>query len=238
MPLGQASILKGAKLFTEAVHGAYYYAFSPKGATNTHSEAYANVVLPTASQMKCQGTGCKRNAYICLGVSAASGAGDGVDLGISYTGNGWHPYYYDVAGDIGARYNNATYTAPDTATNAIIIAKPISATKVGLYVRFVNSRGATVGNIFDQTLTVSSHTWSRFFRFASLVPTGTDNQSDSTYMLGGKFTGLGLYNKTTKVYDTFGIYTNRIQDAWIWSHPKCQVTATSNSDTFTIDHWA
>lgn len=235
MPLGQPTIIKGRNLFNEATHGAYYYAFSGAGtySSTKYTEAFANIVLPT--QIKNQGIGSKRNGFVSLGVGGATGAGDGVDCGIKNDGTGWYPCYLDVS----HKYDEfPAFKAPSSATNAKIVVTPVNPTTINVLVQFLNSSGANVGTTFYQPIVVTSHTWSRFYRFASLVPEGTDNQQDSTYMKGGKFINLGLFNKVTGKYDPWGIGTSLISDAWTWSNPRAQVTYTNNGDTFDIDHWA
>jgi hypothetical protein len=235
--------LKGTPRFEEENHGAHYYAYSPEISTSLYSEAFANIVLPTSLDNTPYGvpaTYTKRNAYIALGISSPEG---GVDLGITNTGSGWKPVSYDVKSKVFTTYDN--YIADSTATNALIVVKPVSSTKVGLYVNFVNSSGTSV-TMYDSSndgdITVGSRTtWNYYYRFASLVQdpgTATDYRTDSTYMLGGSFTNLGLYNTNTSSYSTWGINGTLIEKAWIMYYPKCQVSYTSNSDSFTIDHWA
>ena len=245
---------KGTPIFQEYNHGAHYYAFSPTLSTSVYTEAFANIVLPTSFQnIPVGGTAqyARRNGFISLGIYGTTAANHeyGVDLGIINTGNGWRPFYYDVASkeqgatDYSQDFTN--YTAGGTATNAIIVVKPLGATSVGLYVRFVNSAGSTLLT-FDQTLSVNYRSsWFKYYRFASLVQdlpkTADDVRTDSTYMLGGKFTNLGLYNTYQAAYKPWGLYSTSpelISDFWIMYYPKCNVTYTNNSDSFSIDHWA
>ncbi len=233
--------------------GAHYYAYSPVLSTSVYTEAFANIVLPTAFQNIPIGVSAQyasRNGYICLGLRGQRPSGDssGVDIGLLNTGNGWRPFYYDVASgeDEATDYSEdfSDYIASSSATNAIIVVKPMGATSVGLYVRFVNSAGTTLLT-FDQTLPVNYRaSWSQYYRFASLIPslsTASSINTDSTYMLGGQFTNLGLYNQSTGVYYPWGLYSTSpelISDYWTVYHPRCNVTYTNNSDSFTIDHWA
>lgn len=55
-----------------------------------------------------------------------------------------------------------------------------------------------------------------YYRFASLVndPKESDNQEDGTYMLGGNFNGLALYNRNTSTYENWGMSSNLVNQAW------------------------
>lgn len=140
-----------------------------------------------------------------------------------------------------------SYVAPSNATNAKIVVKPVSTTKVHMYIQFLNSSGQNVGTAFDQDISLRYGSFSssggniscRYYRFASLVPNnGQDNQMDSSYMIGGQFTNLGLYNRNTSTYDTWGINTARVTDAWKVSPERITLSYGSNYDTFKIDHWS
>lgn len=229
-------VLKGKALFVESNTGSHYYAFSPSLSTSRYKEVMANIVLPT--QLELKGTGSQvKYAYISLGIGGPLAAGDAVDLGICNHGSGWYPVYNDVVGKTGKHYTD--YTAPSTATNAMIVVKPIDSTHVGLYVEFRNAAGATVGKVFNQSIQVTKTNWSRYYRFASLLDFGSNPMNDSTYMIGGKFTSLQIYDSTAGKYLPWGIYTDYISDAWIVGFNKCQVLdITSTSETFRIDNWA
>ena len=223
-------VLKGSALFTEQGVGAHYYAFSGYG--TGYSEAFSNIKLPTGFNNR-----NIRNGYISLGVT---GTAHGVDMGLRNSGSGWHPYVYDVGHNFSAF---TQYTAPRTATNAVIVVKPISTTKIAMYIRFVNAAGQTVGTTFDRTITVSSGNFvysggriaCRYYRFASLVPTGNDNQSDGTYMTGGQFTNCQLYNRSN--YVSWGINTPRVTNAWKVSSSKITLTYGATNDSFNIRHF-
>lgn len=172
----------------------------------------------------------------------------GVDVGIVNQGDGWMPCYYDTKAFSGTSHYGGNYTeyiADSSATNALMVVKPgANLSHVHLFVQFLNSSGVAICT-FDQELLVAERSkWSRYYRFASLVQDlpqdAPDVQTDETYMTGGKFTNLGLYNKSTGSYEAWGIHNanNLVQDAWIMYLPKCQVTTTDNSDSFTIMHWA
>ncbi len=240
--------IKGTAIFEEEGHGAHYYAFSDDLYTTTYSEAFANIVLPTTFQnIPSDGSAqySRRNGFISLGIY---GSGNGVDLGIVNKGNGWMPCYYDTkAYDIYGNHYGAefsSYMANSSATNAIIVAKPINSSTVGLYVQFLDANGNQVVEFSRNNLPVVSRTWSKYYRFASLVQdlpqTAPDDRTDGTYMLGGSFTNLALYNTTASSYYPWGIWTTSpatlIHDAWIMYYPKCQVSTTNNSDSFSIDH--
>lgn len=249
-----AQILKGYAIFEDANHGAHYYAYSPTLSTSQYTEAFANIVLPTSFQNIPVGSGIqyqRRHAFICLGITGnVTNYGlYGVDVGIINKGSGWMPFYYDVASSIDGKIDCSEefddYIAGNTATNAIIVVKPVGLSHIGLYVRFVNSAGTTLVT-FDETLPVNTRTsWSKYYRFASMVPNVKnvpDVRTDSTYMLGGKFTNLGLYNAYQSTYYQWGVTATTpaelVENAWIMYYPKCQVLVFNNKDEFTIDHWA
>lgn len=229
--IDDVTVLKGSALFAERGAGAHYYAYS--GYSNTYSEAFANIKLPTGFN----NNNGARNGYISLGIT---GSVHGIDLGLRNDGSGWHPYAYDVG--VGPFMTFEEYTAPSTATNAIITVKPVNSTTVHLYIQFVNSSGANVGRAFDRDITVSSGNlvssggkmMCRYYRFASLVPVGTDNQSDGTYMTGGQFTNCQLYNGSS--YVSWGINTARVTNAWKVSSDKITLSYTTYNDTFAIRH--
>ena len=112
-----------------------------------------------------------------------------------------------------------------------------------MYVQFLDSSGSNVGTMFDQDISVAANnlTFSssgnpicRFYRFASLVPTGTDNRNDGTYMTGGQITNCQLYNGSS--YVSWGINTARVSDAWK-VYPSCiSLSYTQYNDTFAISH--
>lgn len=224
------SVIKGSALFAQSGAGAHYYAFS--GYNNSYSEAFSNIKLPTGFYNK----NGARNGYVSLGIQ---GSVHGIDLGLANTGSGWFPYCYDV--------NNSfttftQYKAPSNATTAKIVVKPVSTTKVHMYIQFLNSAGANVGTAFDRDITVTSGNLKtsnskimcRYYRFASLVPTGTDNQSDGTYMTGGQFTNCLLYDRSK--YVSWGIGTARMTNVWKVSPSKITLTYTEYNDTFNIRH--
>lgn len=223
-------ILKNSARFKSTGAGAHYYVYSDYG--NTYSEASANVLLPTGFENN-HGA---RNGYISLGIT---GSVHGIDVGIGNTGSGWFPYAYDV----GAAFTTyKDYLAPETATNAIISVKPVDTETVHMYVDFLDASGHHVGRTFDCDIKVTggnlvmqdNKIMCRFYRFASLVPVGEDDQSDGTYMTGGRFTQCRLYNGTGHV--SWGIDTDRVTDAWEISSSKISVSYTTYHDTFDIHH--
>lgn len=160
-------------------------------------------------------------------------------MGLGNEGNGWYPCLYDV------NHNMLTfkdYIAPSNATNAKIVVKPVNTTTVHMYIQFLNSAGTNVGKTFDRDITVSSGNlvysggkiMCRYYRFASLVPLATDNQSDGTYMTGGQITNCQLYNGSN--YVSWGIGTARVTNAWKVSSSKITLSYTTYNDTFNIRH--
>lgn len=229
------SMIKGSYVFTpEQDKGAHFYAFSSM--STTYTEAFANIVLPTGFN----NANNTRNAYLCLGIQGTLG---GIDLGLQNVGTGWRPYYYDVAGKIGASYS--AYTAPSSTTNAVIVVKPVNTTTVHMYIKYLDASGNQVG-MFDQDLPISSGnlTYSngsiqcRYFRFASFVPNANasgDNRTDGSYMTGGKFTNCQLYNGSS--YVSWGIKTARVVSAWEVYPDLIDLTyPTDYNDVFDIRH--
>lgn len=223
-------VLKGSPLFTEKGVGAHYYAFS--GYSSAYSEAFANIKLPTGFK----NNNGARNGYVSLGIY---GSQHGIDMGLCNEGDGWFPYIYDV----GHTFTTfKAYKAPSSATNAIMVVKPINTTTVAMYIQFVNASGSNVGTAFNRNITVSSGNlvssggkiMCRYYRFASLVPTGTDNQSDGTYMTGGQITNCQLYNRSN--YVSWGIGTARMASAWKVSSSKISLSYTTYNDIFNIRH--
>lgn len=221
--------------------GAHYYAYSP--ITADYAEAYTRVNLPTS--LNRNNTNSGRNAYISLGVFGTLG-NYGVDLGIRNDGTGWHPYHYDVKSGNFVVYDEVTVGS--TAKKAVIVATPITTTSIRLYVQFQNASGAEI-DYFYQTINVASNNFSigyngyiacHYYRFASLVnyPDEPDNQEDGTYMLGGNFNGLALYNRNTSTYENWGMSSSLVNQAWEVSPENVTVSYTTGSDTesFNIDH--
>lgn len=251
--------------------GGYYYVYSKEvtgGISNKYSEMFANIVLPTNFNQVPSGNtnpNHNRNAYICFGLHDGTNY---VDIGLQNKNGMWRPYFYDSKVD-------PTYVNPvsfdhhhsqafDTnnlnqtccistygATNAIMVVKPVDSNHIKLYIQFQNN-GQNVAHAFDQNVTITARTggisaWKRYFRFASLVPyaQGCGVDTDSTYMLGGRFKNVQVYNSTTSSYNTWNIDTSTItQIAWAEDVPKCQVSilhANTNGmtgESFRIDHWA
>lgn len=225
--------VKGTPIFTpEQDLGAHYYAFSPY--STQYSQLFVNIKLPTSFY-----NADRRNGYLCVGVYGALG---GIDLGLQNVGTGWRPYYWDTVGRVGGEYS--AYTAPSSATNALVCVKPVDASTVYLYVQFIDSAGNYVGTEFARNLTIGSGNLSvssggircRYFRFASLVPKlgMTDDRADGSYMLGGKMTNCQLYNGTS--YESWGISTANVSSAWK-VYPECiTLSWAASSDTFDISH--
>ena len=226
--------------------GAHYYVF---GAESTaYTEAFVNVKLPT--ELNITSGSDKRHAFFGLGVR---GSQKGIDFGITYQGNGWMPCFNDpykgISGDSSVT-GGAVYTgcvAPSTATNAIMVVKPVSTTLVEFYVRFTDADNNTVGDTFWMQIPVAEGNLTAaangrfnctFFRFASLVPDigVPDDQTDGSYMRGGRFTGCQLYNGTS--YVAWGIGNSTVVQAWKVSPERITVTYSGTTDIVDINHWS
>ena len=226
--------IKGKINFTEAA-GGFYYAYSPM--STTYQSCFVNVLLPTGFNRA-----GVRNAYISLGIS---GSKHGIDLGICNQGSGWMPYSNDLREGTSTNPAFRTYpgyVAPSTAKSAQITAKPVSTTKVHLYVQFQDANGNNVGTAFDKDISVASGNLTmsggkincKFFRFASLVPTTEDDQADGSYMTGGMFRYCQLYNGSK--YVSWGIGTNTVSDCFIHSTSHITLSYSRQNDTFNIRH--
>lgn len=226
------SVIKGSVSFYETGVGAHYYAFGSK--STTYSEAFSNIKLPTSLNVG------QRVAFISLGIH-----GDirGVDLGLKNVGDGWMPVYYDGYGDTFVEY--PSYISPSTATNAVIVVKPVDTTTIQMYVQFLDANGNNVGTTFWKQIPVKAGNFTstsgkvncQYYRFASLVPqlNTTDNQKDGTYMLNGQFTNCQLYNGSS--YVNWGIGNSTIVYAWKVSPERISFSYSGTTDTFSIDHW-
>ena len=227
------TVIKGSALFRERGVGAHYYAFSTY--SSSYTSAFANIQLPSGFN----NNGNARNGFVCLGIY---GSDHGIDLGLINKGSGWVPYHYDVGHGSAYTYPD-TYMAPSTATNAIITVKPVNTTTVHMYVQFTNSAGSYVDTPLDTDIRVSAGNLTtasngrincRFYRFASLVPYGSDNQSDGTYMTGGRSLYCQLYNGSS--YVGWGKDSSTMQNVWKVSSDKISLSFAGNNDTYSIRH--
>ena len=228
------SVMKGSALFNETGKGAHYYAYSSY--SGTYGEAYATIKFPTGLN----NANNTRNAYIALGIA---GVDHGIDMGLVNTGSGWYPFYFDV-GNVFAEFPQ--YMAPSTATQAQITVTPETTTTVRMWINYMDSNENSVGTAFNKTITINSgnlveqngNIMCRYYRFASLVPKITDNQQDGSYMTGGQIADMSLYNKNTSTWDSWGIWTARVSDAWRVSPERVTVSSTNYCDTFNIRHYS
>ncbi|KAL6613698.1 hypothetical protein U3516DRAFT_750112 [Neocallimastix sp. 'constans'] len=139
-----------------------------------------------------------------------------IDIGIRNTGNGWHPYYYDVKNDKLEQF-------PENMA-------PSDTEKIGI-------ESFTTEFKADHIFENSDDFRKRFYRFASLVPIGgkdADNQNDETYMRGGQFTGLTIVENGTP--KPWGIPEEDIESAWMVSSSRIEFSYDKNTDKFTIYH--
>ncbi len=135
------------------------------------------------------------------------------------------------------------------ATEAIIVATPLSSTMVRFYVQFKDANGNDIypdDDPFYVTEDIKPNNLSApngipacfYYRFASLVNLNVDvdNQNDGTYMIGGNFNGLALYNTATQQYENWGMSSNLVEKAWKVT-PECTtVSWSSDVETFNIRH--
>ncbi len=245
-PESDVKILKGTDLFLEEDNGPYFYAFTPEVDMSIYTEVMANVKLPTELNCKSNWSTENKFAYISLGISGHGGWGDAADLGIGNDGTGWHPVFTDAL--IGATDHAFEFTAPDTATNAIIDIKAVSNSQVRLYVQFLDENGNPISiggkDYFFRIYTVKypPDKWRVYYHFASLLNVGYNHEDDQSYMLGGNFTSLLMFMKTGNEetdgsYIPWGIDSEKILNAWIDLYQKCGVdNFTPSSESFWIDY--
>jgi len=206
--------------------GAHYYAYSPYYEGYTKVTSY--IQLPSSFESG------NRNGYISFGVLGLNG---GIDIGIRNTGNGWHPYYYDV------RNKNFKVFEENMApsnTKIIGIEVEIKSTKQILFSLSYRESNLNIIKLFTKQLEAkhifeNGNTFrKRFYRFASLPPEGEDDQNDGTRMIDGKFTGLSIVkNGSVKQW---GISEEDIESAWMVSSSRINLTYNKSTDNFSIIH--
>lgn len=213
--------------------GGYYYVYAPM--TTAYQSTYANILLPTGLD-RADGT---RNAYISMGIQGSSS--HYIDLGICYRGNYWVPYYYEKGSSFVEE--PSTYAAPPEAVSAQITVKPVSTTVVQLYVQWKDTSGNNVGTTYNKQISLAAGTLPtangkikcQFYRFASLVPKGSDDQGDGSYMTGGVFRYCQLYNGSS--YVSWGIGASAtVYSCFLVSPSHITLTYSGQNDTFNIRH--
>jgi len=211
--------------------GAHYYVYSPY--KTGYSKVTSYIQLPYGLNTN----NGKRNAYISLGVLGYSGS---IDIGIMNSGNGWLPYYNDIK-----RGEFKTYKDFIAPAGTKIIGIEIDVTNSRKIIASLSFRKSDLSILKLLTPPVkidASHillydnykALFRFFRFASLCPTGRDNQFDGTYMLGGKFTGLTIVNNNKA--ESWGISSDNVEFAWLVSSRRISYNYDGNQESFSISH--
>lgn len=208
-------------------HGGYYYVQSAPSAT--YSSAFARVTLPqVATQGRC--------AFISLGVAGQLG---GVDMGITYTGDGWSPYFYDVAAnnfyaEFGAHSTNLTGEAVYAVLNAAVV----DATTVQWSVTFQDAASKVLDTFWLQSpihpgnlsTDADGKVVCSFYRFASISHMqGADTRAS---MKNGAFLNCQLYDGST--YVPWGMADDTAASVWT-VHPTCvDLSYSGMNDTFSI----
>ncbi|KAG4092832.1 hypothetical protein H8356DRAFT_1429227 [Neocallimastix lanati (nom. inval.)] len=163
-----------------------------------------------------------------------------IDIGIRNTGNGWHPYYYDVKND---KLEQFPENMAPSGTEKIGIEVEITSTKKIIFSISYRDSNLNIIKSFttefkaDHIFENSDDFRKRFYRFASLVPIGgkdADNQNDETYMRGGQFTGLTIVENGSP--KPWGIPEEDIESAWMVSSSRIEFSYDKNTDKFTIYH--
>lgn len=176
-----------------------------------------------------------RNGYMSLGVR---GYNDSINVGILTSGIGWTPFYY---------YHQTEYMFcfKEYKTNEDIefIEMEVEVTEKGVLSAYFGFRNSTLFLLYSLHFELDiSHILEfendkatyKFFRFASLVPKGEDDQNDGTFIENGKFIGLTITinNKT----ESWGISDNYIEDSWVISSKRIKVEYANNEEKFSIIH--
>ena len=209
--------------------GAHYYAYSPYITGYTRVTSY--IQLPNSLNTN-QG---KRNAYISFGVLGLYGS---IDTGIMNSGEGWKPYYYDI--NYKKFISFKEYYAPQetsivgieievTSSRKIIFSLSFRASNLFVLKSFSTEIDASHILVYEDSIVKN-----RFYRFASLVPTETDNQNDRTYMIGGKFTGLTIVKNNRG--ETWGIAGDNIDVSWLVSSRRIKFSHQNDNEEFSIIH--
>ena len=207
--------------------GAHYYAYSPY--STGYSKITSYIQLPSSLNNG------NRNAYIAFGVYGLNG---GIDIGIRNTGTLWHPFYYDVQKKNFKSFNSDNDLAP-SETKIIGIEVEVTSDKNILFSLSYRTSDLNILKSFN-TKIEAKHIFeegvvkNRFYRFASLVPIGEDDQEDGTYMLDGKFTGLAIVKNNN--VQSWGISGDDIEYAWIVSSSKIEFSYQDGNDNFSINH--
>ena len=211
--------------------GAHYYAYSPY--QTGYSKVKGYITLPD----KLNTNKGSRNAYISFGVS---GGYYSIDTGIRNNETlGWCPYHYDV--------NSSDFTVFDDncappETSKVYIELEVTAERKVIFSLIYKDSSSKDLKTFKEEINAShillldkdNNKLNRFYRFASLVNVGKDDQNDNTYMLGGKFTEL-IIVKDDGEY-SWGIDSDDIEASWKVSDKRINFSYTNNSDTFDIYH--
>jgi len=209
--------------------GAHYYAYSPYSVGYTMVTSF--IKLPT----KLNTNNGSRNAYISFGVLGLYGA---IDMGIMNSGNGWCPYSYDGNKHEFKAYQD--YFGP-TGTKIVGIEIDVNSKRVATFSITFRDSELNVLKYFTKNFDVShilvyenDKVKNRFYRFASLVPTGQDNQNDNTYMVGGQFTHLTIV-RNSNGYD-WGLALDDVDVAWKVSSKRIPFSYDTTTDIFDIIH--
>ncbi len=209
--------------------GAHYYAYSPY--ITGYSKVTSFIKLPYSLNTN-QGA---RNAYISFGVLGLYGS---IDTGIINSGEVWKPYYYDIKnGDFVCFHD---YAAPE-GTTVVGIEIEVTSSRTIIFSLSFRNDDLVILKSFSTSIDAShilvyehSKVKNRFYRFASLVPVGKDNQNDGTYMVGGQFTGLTIVKNNQ--CQSWGISSDNIDVSWLVSSHRITFVYQFDNDEFSIIH--
>lgn len=224
--------------FVEEFAGAHYYVQAPYTTTYTSAFGWAELTNLSLNLKP------NRVAYLSFGVLSNASA---VDFGIRNTGAGWETYYYAHGAFTEWKNFNENITTAKRVQLNVNVVTTSTQDKVTADFVFVNSAGATITTIHRECVAPKGKLFSyasvgakpsvRYYRFMSLVPNGTDATNDLSYMRNAKFSGLQLYNSTTRTYQTWDIATTRVEHAWqVQNANITDFTSAGTNEAISIFH--
>ena len=212
----------------EINHGAHYYAYSPY--ITGYTKITGNIELPNSLHTS-KG---KRNAYISFGVVGLYGS---IDMGIMNSGEGWKPFYFDVKNK--KFFSFKDFTVKDAIN--VVIQIDVSPNRKALFSLQFKGENSCLLKYFLTEVDAShilvyenSKVKNRFYRFASLVPVGKDNQNDGTYMIDGKFKDLKIVKDNEE--QNWGIDSDNIDVSWLVSSRRITFKHKNDNENFSIIH--
>ena len=209
--------------------GAHYYAYSPYSAE--YSKVRVLLQLPDSINTN----NGKRNAYISFGIIGING---GINIGLINAGKGWRPFHYFIKTQEMFCYNE--YCSNDETE---FIEIEIEVTQERKLLASFTLKNSTLFPLKNLNIEIDASdileyendkVKVRFFRFASLVPVGEDDQNDGTFVKNGKFTQLSIVKNN--ITESWGISGNNIEISWLISSKRIKVEYRKSEEKFSIIH--